>query len=333
MAVVAAALLVLGLAVGALFQPHGGVEAARPAATLLVFLGTAQLTVAGAEAAAPVISGTHLRSGDLLTTGPSSKAEIVFADGSQTRLDGNTTVTLGRLVGDSTGVQVELRQSAGKTWSRVPAGAGRSALVVHGPFSTSAEVMGAEVSFEVAAGIGVGISTWGGEAGVSAAGAGPIRVGTGFHVTVTGLPGGPLLPSPTPAAIRADQFTVFNLALDESQAATPSARSVGPSGPSAVGTGRLSQGAETTVQPGVQVDAAVPTDVVYSLDWPGSRFELVVVDPAGGEYLRHASASPPFSVTVTRASPGQWQFRVHAIESSNDETWVVIVTTRPSAGR
>jgi len=134
-------------------------------------------------------------------------------------------------------------------------------------------------------------------------------------------------------ANKGDQFTIFNNAVTQSQTAGP-----GPSpgaggglitarGPTAVGTGQLAQGSETTVQPGVQVAGAGTTDVVYSLDWPGSTFELAVIDPDGNEYLRQSSVTHPFSVIVPKVRAGQWQYKVHDLESTASETWVVIVST------
>lgn len=61
-----------------------------------------------------MVSGAILNDGDLIKTGEASAATIVLPNGSETRLDENTSLTI-----TATGDSVSLFQNLGRSWSRV----------------------------------------------------------------------------------------------------------------------------------------------------------------------------------------------------------------------
>jgi len=183
-------LLVLAVVLGGFLLSRGGTVSGNAAdATLTIFLGTAQVTASGTQNAAPVVSGTHLHSGDMITTGPNSRANIIFGNGSQIRLDANTTLAVKQLSHDAAGFHVDLHQGAGKTWSRVTAPVGRSSFSVRGPNKSTAEVRGAEFSVYIKKdAVGkttVEVVTWSGSVDVSAANLKVLSVPGGSQVTIT----------------------------------------------------------------------------------------------------------------------------------------------------
>ncbi len=66
----------------------------------------------------PASAGMDLHAGDVVSTSAGAKASIVFFDSSILRLDENTEITVKKIVAGDVR-SVEIKQSAGQTWSRV----------------------------------------------------------------------------------------------------------------------------------------------------------------------------------------------------------------------
>lgn len=307
-----ALMLLIVVAIG--FLTLGGTPApANPTMTLTVFTGTATIQRVGSSAPVAGHSGDGLFSGDTVSTGTTGKASISYPDGSSTRLDSATTVKVSALRAKGGAVQTSFRQSAGLTWNKVQRLVGISSFKVSGPNSTTAEVRGTVFGFYVerdATGAPViWIDTWSGSVLVGGTG-GTVLAGTGERVTVrAGAP--PTVPVPIPAGDRQLSFTVFNQSLD-----TVTGK------PVAFASGNLSTANGT---PYLTVVADGKSDLQFVLGWPGSLFELTVIDPDGKVFAKPASTTPPISVVAAAARAGTWQYSVRDVQSGPDEAFWVIV--------
>jgi hypothetical protein len=108
-------------------------------------------SAAGQETGQALSSGTRLRAGQRVRTGPNSALLLTFFDGSQVHLAADTDLTLTRLErnGDR-GQAVELTQHSGSTMHRVtPREGAEAAYVIHTPGGT-ATVQGTVFSVSVA---------------------------------------------------------------------------------------------------------------------------------------------------------------------------------------
>jgi hypothetical protein len=314
-ALVLAELLMLLLVVAIGFLTLGGnpTAGASPTMTLTVFTGTATVQRVGTSTAVAAHSGDGLSSGDTVSTGVTGKAAITYPDGSSTRLDSATTVKVSSTRAKGGAVQTSFKQSAGLTWNKVQRLVGLSSFKVSGPNSATAGVRGTVFGFYVehdANGAPViWIDTWSGSVLVGGTG-GTVLASTGQRVTVrAGAP--PTVPVPIPAGDRQLSFTVFNQTLD---AVTGT--------PVAFQSGTLSTATGTPFH-GVVADGR--SDLQFVLGWPGSLYELTVVDPDGRVFAKPASTSPPINVVVPQARAGTWQFSVRDVQSTPDEAWWVVV--------
>jgi hypothetical protein len=306
-------LLLLVVAIGVLtLGPLGGTEAGPPM-TLTVFIETATIRRAGSTVAVAAHSGDGLRSGDTVTTGPNGKAAIGYPDGSTTRLDSSTTVRVSSQRGKGQTVQTSFQQTAGLTWNKVQRLVGVSSFKVSGPNNATAEVRGTVFGYYVeqdAAGSPViWIDAWSGSILVGGTG-GSVLAGAGQRVTVRAAQP-PTAPVPIPAGDRQLSFTVFNQTLD---AVTGK--------PVAFDSGTLSTGAST---PFFIVRGDGKSDLQFVLGWPGSIYELTVMDPDGNVAARSASSVPPIKVVVPKARAGTWHFSIRDVQSTPGEAWWVIV--------
>ncbi|HEY8642562.1 MAG TPA: FecR domain-containing protein, partial [Candidatus Dormibacteraeota bacterium] len=124
---------------------------ASGAARLTIFNGTVQLKAAGNAASHAGATGEQLTQGEEITTGPSTRAAINFPDGSVTRMDANTQLTITQLVqANGGGWNVQLSQALGKTWNRVAQLVGGASFKVSGPNSSTAEVRGTDFLVTIA---------------------------------------------------------------------------------------------------------------------------------------------------------------------------------------
>jgi FecR protein len=314
-ALILAEVLMLLLVVAIGFLTLGGNPGvpASPPMILTVFTGTATVQRVGSSAAVAAHSGDGLFSGDTVSTGTTGKASISYPDGSTTRLDSATTVKVSAVRAKSGALQTSFKQSAGLTWNKVQRLVGLSTFRASGPNSATAEVRGTAFGFyvehEATGAPVVWIDTWSGSVLVGGTG-GSVLAGTGQRVTVrAGAP--PTVPVPIPVGDRQLSFTVFNQTLD------------GITGkPVAFQTGTLST-ANGTPYHGVVADGK--SDLQFVLGWPGSLYELTVVDPDGKVFAKPASTNPPINVVVPLARAGTWQFSVRDIQSTPDEAWWVVV--------
>ena len=302
-------LLVLGIG---LLTLAGGAQA-TPTMTLTVFTGTATIQRAGTSAAVAAHSGDGLASGDTVATSATGKAAIAYPDGSSTRLDSATTVKVSALRAKGGAVQTSFNQSAGLTWNKVQRLVGLSTFKVSGPNSATADVRGTVFGYYVehdpAGAPVIWIDTWSGSVLVGGTG-GSVLASTGQRVTVR-AGAAPTVPVTIPAGDRQLSFTVFNQTLDAV---------IGQ--PIAFQSGTLSSANGT---PYHTVDADGKSDLQFVLGWPGSLYELTVVDPSGKVFAKPASSLPPLSVVAPRAMTGTWRYSVRDIQSAPDEAWWVIV--------
>jgi len=86
-------------------------------AELVINSGTVQVK-SGADWV-PVKSGMQLKQGDVIKTGTSSSAEIIFFESSVLRMDENTEIELKELVPTKDGTKVVVREETGKIWNRI----------------------------------------------------------------------------------------------------------------------------------------------------------------------------------------------------------------------
>ncbi len=118
---VTAAFTLALLLVGAILIFSGGTASAKQIATLRLFGG--QVAVQhGSGAFVGGEDGASLLEGDTVRTGPDGRASIEYFDGSETRLDYDTTFTLVVLetLGNAAGSKViEASQADGNSYNRV----------------------------------------------------------------------------------------------------------------------------------------------------------------------------------------------------------------------
>ena len=291
-------------------------SAARPV-SLTVFVGSATIQRAGSAVSAVGHSGEGLGSGDSVTTGESSKASLRYPDGSVTRLDSSTRVTLtvSARSSDGGGLQAAVAQAAGLTWNRVQKLVGASSFKVTGPNNSSAEVRGTGFGYYIehdAAGSPViWIDVYDGVVDVGGAVGAPVPTGAGQRVTVR--PGAiPTSPVAIPDSDKHIDFTVFNRAV-EAVAGTPIAFSSG-----ALGTG------ETSKTYTVQADGRTDLQFVLAAP-PGSNFGLTVTAPNGSVVFDSTSPNSPLVAFAPKAAAGAWKYTVRDLQSlPQDPYWVVV---------
>ena len=287
---------------------------AAPTATLTVFIGGVNLKKAGATTFAAAHSGATVGNGDTVSTGPAGKAAINYPDGSVTRLDSQATVTvsLARLHGASLGVTV--RQQAGLTWNSVKKLVGAASFKVTGPNNSAATVRGTRFGFYIekdpAGKTVVWVDVYDGVVAVSGATGPPVNGTANQRINVR-AGAAPTPPAPIPATDFRLAFTVFNLTLEAARGK-----------PVAVQGGVLSSGGRAGP---FTVAADGKSDLDFVLGWPGSLFELTVVNPDGTTFGQPASTKEPIHVTASRAAQGAWTFSVHDVTSNPNEPWWVIV--------
>ena len=290
-----------------------GTDSPGGSVVLTVFTGTATIVRSGAKAAVSAHSGQTLGAGDAVQTGSSSKAALTYVDGSVTRLDSGTRVIVSSLRSGGA-LHTSLQQSVGLTWNTVKRLAGGSSFRISGPNSAVAEDRGTRFGYYVerdtAGNPVIWIDVWDGVVRVSGAAGTPVTAGSGQRVTVRPA-SAPTAPAAIPAADRQLSFTVFNRTI-EAVTGTPVAFANGTS----------STGDTSTSFP---VTADGRGDLQFVLGWPGSTFELTVVDPSGKVFSRSTSAQAPLSVVAKRARAGRWTFIVRDIQSGPNEAWWVIV--------
>jgi FecR protein len=299
-------LVVLGGAAAWLSLPRAPATAAA-GVTLAVYTGTVQLARSGSAATVAAHGGDQLGTGDRVATGPGTKARLVFSTGDQVRLDSGTVVVIAR--DDASGTVLQLL--AGKTWSRVLAGAHTRHVVEAAGRQVVAGGSGSEFSVGLLAAGGPVVDVFGGTAsagGATARTGEQLRLGSTGSATVQVLPG----------STRDDPWPVLNLALD----LVPT-----PAGPAAVGNGMLLPGEQSAAQQAVSVPpSAAAADLVFTAGWGSGNLELVVLDP-DGKVAGGGSGPPPITVTVPRARPGGWQYRLRNLDSSGGATiWFVLVS-------
>ncbi|HEX6348902.1 MAG TPA: FecR domain-containing protein [Candidatus Dormibacteraeota bacterium] len=278
-----------------------------------LFTGGATLVRGGVARAGH--SGDRLGDGDTVMTGADSKAGLLYQDGSVTRLDSDTTVTV-HVATSAAGTAFE--QSTGLTWNRVQQLVGSRRFTITGPNSTAAEVRGTEFGYYVehdpAGNPVIWVDVWSGLVQVTGATGPPVVGGTGQRVTVR-LGEAPTKPVAIPAPDRQLSFTVFNQALNAVSGT-----------PVAFADGSLSQGGAAA--PG-SVRADGRSDLDFVLAWPGSTYRLTVRDPSGAVLAAPTSAVPPLEVRVPAARAGTWSFLVEDLASAQQEAWWVVVGRTP----
>lgn len=113
--------VVLVATVVVVFLASAGPATAREFATLHVLQGTVEVRE-GKAGFRPGTDGLVLRAGDVVRTGDGGRARITYFDGSETRLDFNTTfrlVELASLPDTPNGRIIEADQDGGRTFQRV----------------------------------------------------------------------------------------------------------------------------------------------------------------------------------------------------------------------
>jgi FecR protein len=113
--------LVLAAAAVVVFVATAGPATAREFATLHPLEGRVEVR-AGDDGFRPGTEGMSLRAGDVIRTGEDGRARVTYFDGSETRLDFNTTfrlVELASLPDVPNGKIIEADQDGGKTFQRI----------------------------------------------------------------------------------------------------------------------------------------------------------------------------------------------------------------------
>jgi FecR protein len=193
--------------------------AASAAATLTIYKGTAQRAPAGSNTFSPVLSGQGLNGGDQVRTGAATAAAIRFGDGSITRLDSNTTVTVKMLTHQGSEYQTSLSQSVGKTWNKVQRLVGVAKFNVTGPSSSTAEVRGTTFVLIIEPNGDVRIDDYQGTV-IFHGKAGSVTVTTSQSSTILNGTSSPQPATGIPTADLQDPITVFNIAADANLDAT-----------------------------------------------------------------------------------------------------------------
>jgi hypothetical protein len=305
--------VLLAVVVGVGLVTFGTPAAAAPVATLSVFTGSASLQRAGSTAAVAAHTGESVASGDSVATAAGSKAAVTYPDGSITRLDSLSKVTISMARVKGAGLKLGVSQSLGLTWNAVKKLVGASTFHVSGPNNANAEVRGTRFGFYIEKDPTgkpvIWIDTYDGIVAVSGAVGPPVTSTANQRVTVR-VGAAPTAPVPIPDADRHLSFTVFNQTLE----AVPGKAFAFRSG--LLDTGQ-SAGPSTVTADG-------KSDLQLVLGWPGSIFELTVVDPSGKNYAKPAASQPPVVVTIPGAAAGTWTFSVRDVKSAPQEPWWVI---------
>jgi Putative Ig domain/FecR protein len=298
--------------------------AAAAAATLTIYKGTAQRAPAGSSTFAAVLTGQALNGGDQIRTGAATAAAIRFGDGSVTRLDSNTAITIRTLTHQGSEYQTSFSQSAGKTWNKVRALVGVASFNVTGPNSTTAEVRGTTFVLIIEPNGDVRVDDYQGTV-IFHAKAGSVTVTIGQSSTVLNGSSNPQATTGIPAADLQDPFTIFNIAADANLDATGNGDILSVNANNTIAVAQ-------TQGPFVGGGADGKSDLSFTLDWPGSTFELKIVDPDGVEYDTVVSDQHPVTYTVPDPRAGDWSYQVHDISSAQpNETWSVVVgAVRPA---
>ncbi len=298
--------------------------AASAAATLTIYKGTAQRAPAGSNTFSPVLSGQALNGGDQVRTGAATAAAIRFGDGSITRLDSNTAITIRTLTHHGSEYQTSFFQSAGKTWNKVQRLVGVASYSVSGPNSSTAEVRGTTFVLIIEPNGDVRVDDYQGTLIFHGKG-GSVTVTTGQSSTILNGTSTPQGTTGIPTADLQDPFTVFNIAADANLDATGNGDILSISANNTIAIGDTA-GTFT----GGTADGN--SDLSFTLDWPGSTFELVIVDPDGEDYDSVTSDQHPVTYTVPDPRSGVWGYKVHDIQSdkSNEQWSVVVGAVRPA---
>ena len=292
-------------------------------ATLTIFRGAVTLKAAGAAASHNGVTGELLGQGEQVTTAADTWAAINFPDGSITRMDSNTQVSITTLTQPTGGGwNIQLSEAVGKTWNRVAQLVGSSSFSVTGPNQTNAEVRGTDfevlVILQPDGNYQVRINNFSGAITVFVGNNGT-PVGPNQSTTVTKGATSATPPGPIPAGDLNDPFTVFNQTINSQTGGVTAT----------VAVGFLDAPNSSGIQPGVAVDGN--TDADFGLGWPGSTYTLRVYKPDGTPYQETKSAKPPLHLVVPRGEAGNWTYEVIDNESKPHEPWVVVINTiRPS---
>jgi tetratricopeptide (TPR) repeat protein len=89
--------------------------------TLISVQGAATVRRSGAEAALPAARGARLATGDVIRTGPRSRATLLLPDGTEVRVNANTVLLI-REPAPAGGFLARLRLTIGEIWARVTRG-------------------------------------------------------------------------------------------------------------------------------------------------------------------------------------------------------------------
>jgi FecR-like protein len=308
--------------IAALFLSFGatvtiaGISLARASAALTVFLGHVDVHRSGTGSAVLAHTGDALQPGDVVQTRAASRAAVSYPDGSKSRLDSDSALQVKTVSAGASGAwNIELVQTAGKSWNRVQSLASGSSFKVGAPNGTDVSVRGTEFEIIVENLTGkttVRVDSWTGSVDVTSQGKTVNLTGGQSSSVATG--GVPSASAPIPAADGRDSFAVFNRALDSAQGAVAQ-----------MGSGTLDPGLDSGDQDAGIADGL--TDLQLTLSWPGSKFELTVTGP--GTVRTISSDTPPISAVISKAAAGQWHYSVKDVASNPGEPWSVIVTWRP----
>ena len=293
--------------------------AAPASAVLTIYKGSAQRAVAGSSIFSAATTGQVLNGGDQVRTGGATAAAIRFGDGSITRLDSNTALSITTLSHHGSQYQTSLAQSTGKTWNRVLHLVGAASFRVSGPNSSTAEVRGTTFALIVEPNGDVRVDDYAGTVIFTGKSGSGLVISTGQSSTLLSGTNAPQAATTIPTADLQDQFTIFNVAADANETATGGGDILSVSANNTIAVGETA-GTFT----GGAADGN--SDLSFTLDWPGSTFELVVVDPDGEDYDSVISDQHPVTYTVPKARVGAWSYRVHDISSAQPtEQWSVVV--------
>ncbi|HVD01960.1 MAG TPA: FecR family protein [Candidatus Dormibacteraeota bacterium] len=308
-------LVLLGTVIGVALAVFGtATAAAGPTATLTVFTGSARIRKSGSTTTVAAHSGEAVASGDSVSTAANSKAAVTYPDGSVTRLDSSSRITLSLARAGRSAFRLSISQTAGLSWNTVKKLVGAGSFRISGPNNAVAGVRGTRFGFYIekspAGKTVVWVDVYDGVVAVSGA-VGPSVTATANQRVNVSAGTAPSSPVTIPDSDRHLSFTVFNQALE-----AVTGKPVG------FYNGVLSSG--QTAGP-LTYAADGKGDLEFVLGWPGSIFELTVVDPAGTIFAQPAATATPIVVRVPRAVAGSWQFRVRDVTSVPLEPWWVVV--------
>ena len=204
---VLAVLLVLVVAVGAfLYFPRGGALAAINAAVLGILTGDVDAARSGKDFT-PALDGDVFASGDVVRANERGRAVLTFFDASTVSVDPNSNVRVTGLARSSGGgIQAELEQTLGRTWTSVTKLSSPDAKFQIKTPTLTATVRG--TAFETIViklpngTITTTIRTAEGEVIVQSAAGGEVRVGAGQQVDIAQGQPAPPAASPQPPTPR-----------------------------------------------------------------------------------------------------------------------------------